>query len=68
MHCPSLNIFGAFFPSWMLCALIGVIATIVMYKLLSRWRLAVEVRPTLLAWPSIALCITFVLWLTFYGG
>ncbi|MFL5312201.1 MAG: YtcA family lipoprotein [Myxococcales bacterium] len=24
MHCPSLDIFGTFFPSWMLCSLLGI--------------------------------------------
>ena len=67
MHCPSLSIFGAFFPSWMLCATIGVVAAVVAYIVLSRTRLGGEVKPALLAYPSIALSVTFVLWLTFYG-
>lgn len=28
MHCPSLNIFGTFFPSWMLCAVLGIVGDI----------------------------------------
>jgi hypothetical protein len=67
MHCPSLNIFGTFFPSWMLCAFLGIVAAIIAYGLLSRTRLASEIRPALLAYPSIALSVTFILWLTFYG-
>jgi hypothetical protein len=67
MHCPSLTIFGAFFPSWMLCAVIGVVAAVVMYVVLSRTRLGGEVKPALLAYPSIAFSVTFLLWLTFYG-
>jgi hypothetical protein len=67
MHCPSLTIFGAFFPSWLLCAIIGVIAAVLAYILVSRTRLAGELRPALLAYPSIALIVTFVLWLSFFG-
>jgi hypothetical protein len=67
MHCPSLNIFGTFFPSWMLCALLGVAAALIAYAILSRTRLGGEIRPALLAYPSIALSITFMLWLTLYG-
>jgi hypothetical protein len=67
MHCPSLTIFGAFFPSWMLCALIGVVAAVAAYVALSRTRLGSEIKPALLAYPSIALSVTFMLWLTFYG-
>lgn len=67
MHCPSLNIFGAFFPSWMLCALFGILAAIIVYVLSSHARFGGEIRPALLAYPSIALNVTFILWLMFYG-
>ena len=67
MHCPSLNIFGTFFPSWMLCALIGTLAAVIAYNLLSRTRLGGDIKPALLAYPSIALSVTFILWLAFYG-
>jgi ABC-type uncharacterized transport system permease subunit len=67
MHCPSLTIFGAFFPSWMLCAVIGVVVAVVVYVVLSRTRLGAELKPALIAYPSISLTVTFVLWLTFFG-
>jgi hypothetical protein len=67
MRCPTLNIFGTFFPSWMLCALLGIVAAIVAYNILSRTRLGNDVKPALLAYPSIALSVTFILWLTLYG-
>jgi hypothetical protein len=67
MHCPSLNIFGTFFPSWMLCALLGIVVAIVAYVVLSRTRLGGEIKPGLIAYGSIALSVTFALWLTFFG-
>jgi hypothetical protein len=67
MHCPSLNLFGTFFPSWMLCALLGIVVAISAYAVLRRTRLGGEIKPALLAYPSIALSVTFILWLTFYG-
>ena len=67
MHCPSLTIFGTFFPSWMLCALLGILSAIVLYLLLTHYRISAELRPALLLYPSIALSVTFALWLTFYG-
>jgi hypothetical protein len=67
MHCPSLNIFGTFFPSWMLCALLGIVAALLAYAALSRTRLGGEMKPALIAYPSIALSVTFLLWLGFYG-
>jgi hypothetical protein len=67
MHCPSLNIFGTFFPSWMLCALLGIVAAGIAYAALSRTRLGAEIKPALLAYSSLALSVTFILWLAFYG-
>jgi hypothetical protein len=67
MHCPSLNIFGTFFPSWMLCAILGIVASIIVYVGASRTRFREDIKPAQLAYPSIALSVTFILWLTFYG-
>ena len=67
VHCPSLNIFGTFFPSWMLCSLIGVAAAAFAYYVLSRTRFGSELKPPLLAYTSIALSVTFILWLSFFG-
>jgi hypothetical protein len=68
MRCPALNIFGTFFPSWMLCALIGIVVAIGAHKLFSVLRLDGALRPALLLYPSIALSVTFILWLSLYGG
>jgi hypothetical protein len=67
MRCPSLNIFGTFFPAWMLCALLGIVAAVVAYGVLSRTRLGAEIKPALLAYTSLALSVTFILWLSLYG-
>ena len=67
MHCPSLIVFGTFFPSWLFCAVLGVVAAVVAHGVVSRTRLAGEIKPALLAYPSLALTVTFFLWLGFYG-
>ena len=67
MHCPSLNIFGTFFPSWMLSALIGLVAGVVAYKVFSLPSIKARVTPQALAYPSIILTITFIVWLFWYG-
>lgn len=51
MHCPSLTIFGAFFPSWMLCAVAGVVVAVLAYLALSHTRLGPELKPAVLAYP-----------------
>lgn len=67
MRCPSLNIFGTFFPSWMLCTLVGIAVAIAAHKALSRLGIDVDLSPALLLYPSITAIVTFVLWLGIYG-
>jgi hypothetical protein len=67
MHCPSLNIFGTFFPSWMLCALVGIVAAIASYKLFAVLGVSADLRPALLVYPSISLIVTATVWLAFFG-
>lgn len=67
MRCPSLNIFGTFFPAWMLCVLIGIIAAVAAHKLFSRLEIRAHLTPASLLYPSIALTVTFSLWLVVFG-
>ena len=68
MHCPSLNIFGTFFPSWMLCTLLGIVAAALSYRLLRTLRFESEVSPPLVFYPSIFVSVSAALWLIFYGN
>jgi len=68
MHCPSLNIFGTFFPSWMLCAITGVIAAAVLHKVIGKVAPHAELKAPLLVYSSLGLTIAFVVWLTRYGS
>jgi hypothetical protein len=67
MLCPSLNIFGTFFPSWMLCALIGIVAATVAHKLFAVLGISADLSPAPLLYLSLAGIVTFALWLVFYG-
>src|SRR5712671_6359260 len=67
MHCPSFNVFGTFFPSWMLCALIGIAGAIVAFKLVSALGANRFVRVPLVIYPCVALSITSLVWLGWYG-
>lgn len=67
MNCPALNIFGTFFPSWMLCILIGIVAAVIVFKLLAALQIDRWVGPRLLVYPSIALAVTATVWLVRYG-
>jgi hypothetical protein len=67
MHCPSLNVFGTFFPAWMLCALIGIGGAIVAFKVVSALHASGFVRVPLIFYPCVALAITSLVWLGWYG-
>jgi YtcA-like protein len=68
MHCPSLNIFGTFFPSWMLCVIAGVVVAVLAHKVLAAVGLGAEVKPPLLVYPSLGLAAAFLVWLVRYGS
>ena len=67
MRCPSLNIFGTFFPSWMLCVLVGIVVAVVAHKLFARLRIRADLTPAALLYPSVALTVTFAVWLVVFG-
>ena len=65
---PSVNLLGAYFPSWMLCILIGGALTLV-----ARWALVaggVEpwIGPRGLVYPALALAFALATWLMFFRG
>ncbi|WP_454915937.1 YtcA family lipoprotein [Xanthobacter sediminis] len=64
---PSLPLFGAYFPSWLICAAAGVIGAVVMRGVFIRLGID-EVLPwRLLVYACLAALIGFVVALTVYG-
>ena len=68
MHCPSINIFGTFFPSWMLCAIAGVVLAAGAHKVFAALKIGAEVKPPLLVYSSVGLAAAFLIWLVRYGS
>ena len=63
---PQINLFGSFFPAWMLCVGLGIAGT-----LLVRWVLVREkIEPYLGALPLVYFCLwvllTLASWLIFF--
>jgi YtcA family len=65
---PQINIIGSFFPSWMLCALIGIGAALLGRWLFVRTGLDPYVGPPPLIYSSLAILVTLVLWVAFFRG
>ena len=68
MHVPSINLLGAFFPSWMLCVLVGVALTLVGHRALAAAGLDQWVGPRGIVYPALALVFTLGVWVTFFHG
>ena len=63
---PQINIIGSFFPSWMLCVLIGIVAALLVRHLLIRTGIDPYVGPPALIYSSLAILVTLVLWVGFF--
>jgi hypothetical protein len=63
---PQINVAGSFFPSWMLCASIGIVLTIVARSLFVRAGIDPYLGPRALVYPSLALLVTLTLWVAVF--
>jgi hypothetical protein len=60
---PSRNILGSYFPSWMVCALVGLAAALAARVALKGLGLLNELPAPLVVLLSIGCAVTFALWL-----
>jgi hypothetical protein len=63
---PVLNVFGSYFPAWVICMVAGVGFAIAVRPLLVAARLEPHLGPLLLVYPSLALLLTMLTWLVFF--
>jgi hypothetical protein len=60
---PSRNILGSYFPSWMVCALVGIAAAVICRSILKATGLLGELPAPLAVMLAIACAVTFGMWL-----
>jgi len=65
---PSVNVLGAYFPSWMLCILVGIALTLIARQALAAVGLEPSIGPLGLVYPALALAFTLATWLAFFRG
>jgi uncharacterized membrane protein YeaQ/YmgE (transglycosylase-associated protein family) len=65
---PQINFIGSFFPSWMLCAAIGIVAALVGRWLFVRTGLDPYVGPRALVYSSLGIFVMLTLWVAFFRG
>ncbi len=63
---PQINIVGSFFPSWMLCAAIGIGLAVIARWLFLRLGVDPYLGPRALVYSSLAILVTLVLWVTLF--
>lgn len=64
---PSFNILGSFFPSWILCGVIGILLAVAARLFFVRIKLEQQLAPLILVYPCLAAFFTFTLWLLFFS-
>jgi hypothetical protein len=62
---PSFDIFGSFFPGWLVCLAVGLLLTVGARFLFVRT--GVVLALPILTWPSLAALFTLSLWLAFFA-
>jgi hypothetical protein len=65
-HSPALDVFGSYFPAWMVCSVIGLVITIIVRLLLVGLGLNAHLRPKALVYPCFAIFFTLAVWLVFF--
>ena len=65
---PQINVIGSFFPSWMLCAAIGIVAALLGRWLFKHTGVDPYVGPPALVYSSLGILVTLVLWVTLFRG
>ena len=64
---PSQNILGSYFPSWMICALIGLVVAIVLRQVFAGVGIDRTLPVPLLVYLAIAIAAAFATWLIWLG-
>lgn len=64
---PSFNIFGSFFPAWLICMVIGIILAAIVNWALTALKLEKLISWGILVYPCLAAFFAFILWLVFFS-
>ena len=63
---PIINLWGAYWPAWVLCLVSGILLTLVSRLILSWTRLEPHLGPLLLVYPMLIVAYACGLWLLLY--
>lgn len=65
---PALEVFGAYFPAWIFCALLGVFGAVVVRAILAKLQIDEFLPAKLLVYLAFAVLIGVGVWKLWYAG
>lgn len=63
---PIVEIFGSYFPAWIVCLFCGVFLVILSREALARLRIEPHLGPLFIVYPGLGLIFTLAIWLLFF--
>jgi hypothetical protein len=66
IHSPSIDVFGSYFPVWMLCLVIGILLTMGCRALFIRLKVEGEIGYLAVTYPCLTVLFTCLLWLFWF--
>jgi hypothetical protein len=66
-YSPTMDLFGSYFPAWMLCAAAGIAAAVIIRQILAVAGVNEYVVAPLLTYAGLALSATLLAWLIWFG-
>src|SRR5262245_13317808 len=65
---PDITVAGSYFPSWMAALVLGVLGTILFWRLFTRTGLDPYLGPRVLVYAGLVVLLTVVIWMTVFRG
>jgi hypothetical protein len=62
-----MDLLGSYFPAWMLCAVLGIIAAVIIRQVLGATGINDYVIAPLLTYAGFAVSATLIAWLLWFG-
>jgi hypothetical protein len=66
-HSPTMDLLGSYFPAWILCSIVGIVAAVVIRQILAVIGISDYVVAPLLTYAGLALSATLLFWLVWFG-
>ena len=65
---PDITVAGSYFPSWMASLVLGVLGTILLWKLFTRLGIDPYLGPRVLVYVALVILLTLVIWQGVFRG